>query len=92
MAGNKKNNASPVMAAVKGAIIGGIAVAGAMTLADEKKREKIKDALVGAKDKTVDYVNELKEKVEDKKEAVADSAESIKGSIEKAAEDIKDAV
>jgi gas vesicle protein len=85
MPGSGKKNSSPIMSAVKGAIVGGIAVAGAMTLADEQKREQLKKSFIDAKDKVVDFA-------EEKKEAVMTSASNIKGTLDQAAEDIKDTV
>lgn len=71
----KNKGGNPVMAAVTGAIVGGIAVAGAMTLADEKKREQVKDTLVGAKNQAMDMVDDVRGKVS---ETLGDAAEEIK--------------
>ena len=86
MAGNnKKHGVNPIVAGVTGAVVGGIAVAGALTLADEKKREQVKDALVGAKDKATGFVQEAKEKAMDK-------AGDIQDAFHHATEDLQDAV
>ena len=85
MAGSKKKQMNPVVTAVKGAVIGGIAVAAAMTLADEKKMGEIKGSIADAKGKVVDFA-------QGKKEAVMKSAESIKDTLGKAAEDVKDEI
>lgn len=92
MAGSGKKKSSPLMSAVKGAIVGGIAVAGAMTLADEKKRQQLKDAFTDAKDKLSGYAETVKDKVQDTGEQVADKAEDIKGALHHAVEDFEDAV
>lgn len=92
MSGSGKKKSSPLMSAVKGAIVGGIAVAGAMTLADEKKRQQVKDAFTDAKDSLAGYAETVKNKVQDTGEQVADKAEDIKGALQHAVDDFEDAV
>lgn len=90
MAGtNKKHGVNPVIAAVTGAVVGGIAVAGALTLSDEKKREQVKDALIGAKDKVLNTKEEAQDKLSDARDMAMDKAEDIKDAFHHAAKDIK---
>lgn len=59
----------PIIAAVTGAAVGaGIAVAGTAVLKDEKRREKVKGMLKGAKNKAVSFVREKKDVAENKVE------------------------
>jgi gas vesicle protein len=61
-------NLSPVVAAVAGAVIGaGVAVAGAVVLGDEERREKIKNAMTDAKDQAVGYIQDMHSLAEEKK-------------------------
>lgn len=63
----KQNGISPIVAAVTGVVVGaGIAVAGAVALSDEKNREKVKEALTNAKDKTISYVEDVQKQAKDK--------------------------
>lgn len=85
--------------AVKGAIIGGIAVAGAITLADKDKRKQIQKTFNDSKDKVEGIVEDVKDKVEDvkemvmdKKEEVEDKAEDIQKMVKNIKKDIKDAI
>ena len=89
---DRKKPINPVAAAVTGAIVGGVAAAGAMALSDEKNREKIKDAFSNAKNRSMDYVANAKQAAVDRKEEIAerlvearedaiDKAESIKNVI-----------
>lgn len=90
MAGtNKKHGVNPVVAAVTGAVVGGIAVAGALTLADEKKREQVKDVLKGAKDKILNTKEEAEEKLTAARDMAMDKADEIKDAFHHATEDIK---
>lgn len=92
MVSSGKKKSSPLMSAVKGAIVGGIAVAGAMTLADEKKRQQVKNAFTGAKETLTDYVGTVKDKVQDTGEQVKGKAEDLKGALQHAVDDFEDAV
>ena len=86
---NKKT--SILGAAVKGAIVGGLAVAGAMALADKENREKIKKSFVATKGKAMGMMEDLKGKARDKKEEIVDKAEDVQKIVKGAAEDIQDA-
>lgn len=69
----KKTNGelNPVVAAVAGAVIGaGVAVAGAVVLGDEERREKIKNAMTDAKDQAVGYMQDMHDLAEEKKREV----------------------
>jgi hypothetical protein len=81
----KKESVNPVMAGVTGALLGGAAVAAAMTLSNEKKREEIKDTLNEAKDKAQGYWEE----VQDKKEEIEDKLTESKEKVEKTADAVK---
>lgn len=74
MADHKKHNGiSPIIAAVTGVVVGaGIAVAGAVALNDEKNREKVKEALTNAKDKTISYVEDVQKQTKDKMKEITD--------------------
>ena len=80
---------NPVVAAVTGAIVGGVAVAGAMALGDDKNRQKIKGAVSDAKDRTKDYVENVKQVAIDKKDELVENMEEAKKEALEKAEDIK---
>jgi gas vesicle protein len=89
---NKKGGVNPIVAAVTGAVVGGIAVAGAMTMADEKKREQVKDALGNVKDKVMDTKESIENKIADAREMAMDKVDNARDALKHAAGDIKDAV
>lgn len=96
---DKKKAINPLVAGVTGAIVGGVAAATAITLSNEKNREKIKDAFSGAKDKAMGYVEDLRDKKDEMQEKFANGAErvketakDIKESVRSTVEDIKDSV
>ncbi len=99
----KKDGINPVAAAVTGAVVGGIAAAGAMTLSDEKKREQIKNSISEAKEKAIGYMQEAREKAEDAKKDVSkkimkgkdileNSAEKVRGTVEETVDDMQEIV
>jgi len=58
---DNKTRIGSVVAGVAGAIaVAGVAVAATMALKDEKTRKKVKNALISAKDKAIDYVDTFK--------------------------------
>ena len=81
---------NPVVAAVTGAIVGGVAAAGAMVLGDEKNREKISDALSNVKDKSMDYAEGVKQEIQERKEEVVEKVAEGKEKVLDKAESIKD--
>lgn len=81
---------NPVVAAVAGAIVGGVAAAGAMVLGDEKNRKKIREALSNVKNRTTDYVEDVKQAAQDKKEEIVEKMTEGKEKVLDKAESIKD--
>jgi uncharacterized membrane-anchored protein YhcB (DUF1043 family) len=67
---NKTNPIIPVVAGMVGAVVGGVAVATSMIMGDKKNREKIKNGLDEAKDKTTEYVADVKKQALVKKAEV----------------------
>jgi gas vesicle protein len=64
-----KQEISPLVAAVTGAVIGvGVAVGGAVALSDKKNREKVKKALGDVKDQAMSYMEGMQKKNDGKKE------------------------
>jgi hypothetical protein len=53
------NRANSIMAGLAGVIAGGAAVAAAVVMSDKKNQKKVKDALVGAKEKVTEYLDTL---------------------------------
>ena len=72
----KSNPIIPVVAGMVGAVVGGVAVATSMILGNKKNREKIKDGVDAVKDKTTEYVADVK------KQALAKKTEVKKKVIE----------
>lgn len=65
----KQNGISPIIAAVTGVVVGAATVAGAgiaVALSNEKNREKVKEALTNAKDKTISYVEDVQKQAKEK--------------------------
>lgn len=73
--GNSKNS---VMAAVAGALVAGVAVAGAMVMANKDNQDKVKEAVLNTKDK-----------VDDQKAIAIDKAVKLKNIAKKAVNDVK---
>ncbi len=61
MSSNKNNVVNLSIAAVSGAIIGGLAVAGFFIFSDEEKRGKVKKRIADAREKVVAYVRSAKD-------------------------------
>ncbi len=55
-----ENAVNPIIAGIAGVIAGGIAVATTVAMSDKKNQKKVKDALVGAKEKVTGYINTVK--------------------------------
>jgi hypothetical protein len=88
MIDNKKKNMggiNTVAAAVTGAIVGGVAVAGAMVLKDEKNREKIKKTVNDVKNQSMDYVEGIRDEMDDKKDEVEEKLNLSKDSLAESA-------
>ncbi len=97
---NQKENATkttfnPLVAAVIGATVGaGVAIAGAVAMADEKKRNKVKKAVDMVKNQALDYVENLKKKTDEKKievkkqatKTITDGKQKIKKAVDSALE------
>lgn len=66
----KKSGVNPVMAAVAGAVAAGVAVAGAMIMADKKNQKKVKGVVTDIKNKAEHKVNQVEEMVNDGKDKV----------------------
>lgn len=64
------NTANQVMAAVAGAVVGGVAVATSMVMSNKKNRDKIKAGLSNAKNQTTEYLDDVKKKALAKKSEV----------------------
>ena len=64
---NQNKNKSALAGVAGAAIVAGVAVASAFVLKDKKNREKVKKVLTNAKDKAVDYMDDM-QKGTDKKE------------------------
>jgi uncharacterized membrane protein YgaE (UPF0421/DUF939 family) len=73
MINKQKNNIKSVAAGVTGAAIGfGIAIVGAaVVLSDKKNSDKVKKVLANAKDKAMNYLEDIQKKT-DKKEKEAE--------------------
>lgn len=67
----KKGGVNSVMTAVAGAVVGGIAVAGAIIMADKKNQKKVKAVVIDIKKKA----NDKKAKVD---EAVTEGVDKVK--------------
>jgi hypothetical protein len=81
---NKKVLGSVVAGVAGAAVIAGAAVAATMALKDEKTREKVKNALIKAKDQAISYVDTFK--------STDPSTKKESNPIKKIAADIKNAV
>jgi hypothetical protein len=82
---NNKNVVGSVMVGVAGAaVIAGAAVAATMAMKDDKTREKVKKALIKAKDQAIDYFDTFK--------STDPSTRKEANPIKKIASDIKSAV
>ncbi|MFA5828790.1 MAG: hypothetical protein WC841_05550 [Candidatus Shapirobacteria bacterium] len=64
------NGVNPIVAGIAGAVVGGVAVATSMVMSNKKNRDKIKAGLASAKDKTVEYLDEVKKQASDRKSEV----------------------
>ncbi len=51
---------NPIAAGIAGMVAGGVAVAAAVVMSDKKNQKKVKDALVGAKEKVTEYIDTIK--------------------------------
>lgn len=59
------NTMNTVAAGVVGAIAGGVAVAAAVLMSDEKNQKKVKAAFTNTKEKVAEVVNDAKQKVKE---------------------------
>lgn len=75
---------NPVIAGIAGVVAGGMAVAAAVAMSNKDNQKKVVDAVVGAKDKVVEYVDEKTDKpaLEKAARTVTDKVTEVKKKIE----------
>lgn len=89
---DRKNGLDQIAAAVTGAIVGaGVAVAGVIALKDEKNRNKVKNALIDAKNQAVDYIEDIRNQAQDKKIEIKEKVFQEKVKVKKIAKIVKNA-
>ncbi len=54
------NAGNSIAAGIAGVIAGGAAVAAAVVMSDKENQKKVKDALVGAKEKSTEYLDAMR--------------------------------
>jgi len=69
---------NPVMAAVAGAVVAGVAVAGAMIMSDKKNQAKVKKV-----------VSDVKDRINTKKEAIVNKANKLGDIAKNTVNDVK---
>lgn len=88
-----KNGFNPVATMVVGAIVGaGVAIAGAVALSDKNNRDKVKEALINAKDQAVGYIEDTQKQAETKKGEVEQKLAEGKEKVKKIAKSTKDSL
>lgn len=89
----KKSGFSPVIAAVAGAVVGvGVAIAGAVALADKENKQKVDDAIANTKDKAKGIIKDVQAQVEDKQNQVEKKVSQEKEMVRAAAIDVVDSL
>ena len=90
----KKEEINPMVAAMTGAVVGAgvvVAMAGAVVLQDQKNRKKVKEVLVNAKDKAVDYIEGVQNRVQDKNLELKEKIDAKLAEGEMKVEELKNA-
>jgi len=81
---------NPLVAAVTGVVVGaGMAVAGAVAMADKKNQARVKDMAQDVKVKAENIVKDVQGKVQNKKSEVENKAKKLENIAKNTAKDVK---